>query len=326
VIVHLNGELVPLERARISPLDRGFVFGDGVYEGLRSCDLRSRGVARPHIVAIDRHVARMDSCLHEIGIPFDAGALGRMTQELLAVTGLRDAFIYWQVTRGTPDVAAGDTPRARVPKGRWTPTVFGMATPQPAIDVFLTEAGLASKTAVTMPDIRWLKGRIKSVSLLGNVIEAMEADARGVDDAILVRDGFVGEGLATNVVLALPAPAHAGGAKTELVTPTLESAPILAGVTRGILLDTPSSGLTQRAVRVEELARASEIMLLGSSTMVASVTTLDAKPVGDGKPGPAARGLLGALVTAILTESGAAGAGQVGGVSVAGARPIRSSR
>lgn len=305
---------MPIERARISPLDRGFVFGDGVYEGLRSVDLRSRGVERPHIVAMPRHVARMDRCLREIGIDFDARTLTKLSLELVDATGLRDSFVYWQVTRGTP--GPGETPRSRVPKKGMTPTVFGMATPQPPIDVFMTEAGLLSKSAVTMPDIRWLKGRIKSVSLLGNILEAMEADSRGVDDAILVRDGFVGEGLATNVVLALPGP----GGRTELVTPTLESAPILAGVTRGVLLDTPSSGLVERAIRVDELTRASEIMLLGSSTMVASVTMLDGKPVGDGKPGPAARGLLKSLVEAILTESGAAGMAGMGampGVSTA---------
>ncbi len=317
---------MPLERARVSPLDRGFVFGDGVYEGLRSVDLRSRGVERPHVVAMDRHVARMDACLREIGIPvggFDASRLGRMTQELLDATGLRDAFVYWQVTRGAPNVEAGETPRSRVPKkggGGMTPTVFGMATPQPAIDVFMGEAGLFSKSAVTMPDIRWLKGRIKSVSLLGNVIEAMDADSRGVDDAVLVRDGFVGEGLATNVVLAFSRP----GGETELVTPTLESAPILAGVTRGLLLDSSDSGLVERAVRVEELSRASEIMMLGSSTMVASVTMLDGKPVGDGKPGPAARGLLRSLVDIVLREAGATTVSVAPNPPVV--RPVHSAR
>ena len=322
MIVHLNGELVPLERARISPLDRGFVFGDGVYEGLRSCDLRTRGVDRPHIVALGRHVQRMDSCLREIGIRgFDASGLGRMSLELLEANAMRDAFVYWQVTRGVP--GPGEPARARVPKAGMTPTVFGIVTAQPALATF--EGEPAGRSAVTMEDIRWLRGRIKSVSLLGNVIEAMDADSRGVDDAVLVRNGFVGEGLATNVVLALPG----AGGKTELVTPTLESAPILAGVTRGLLLDTPEAGLVERAVRVEELSRASEIMLLGSSTMVASVTKLDGGPVGDGRPGPAARGLLRALVSAIVREAGISGVSGMpggGGVSVPPARPVQSAR
>ncbi len=312
MIVHLNGELVPLERARISPLDRGFVFGDGVYEGLRSFDLRDRGVARPHVVSLERHIERMNGCLREIGIAYDASDMGRMTQELLEASGLRDAFIYWQVTRGAP--GPGEPARARVPRGSMVPTVFGMASAQPALAAF--EGEPASKSAVTVEDIRWLRGRIKSVSLLGNVLEAMEADARGAEDGILVRNGVVGEGLATNVVLALPGP----GGTTELVTPTLESAPILAGVTRAVLRDPASgAGVVERTVLVDELPRASEIMLLGSSTMVASVTRLNGRPVGAGRPGPMARELLRALVNAIVREaqaagtSGGASAGPVGG-------------
>lgn len=355
VIVHLNGQLVPRDQAKISPLDRGFVFGDGVYEGLRTIDWRGNGHAGARemarsgarVIGLQLHVerlyagleaARIETPRHEFAGLEAPTSLGRMTDELLAANGLRDAFVYWQVTRGTP---SGDEPaRLRVPpRGglRGGVTVFGYASPQPSLEA-IRGAGPLVKTCAVLNDPRWSMGFLKSTSLMGNVVCAMEADRRGCDDAILVRDGVVCEGLATNVILVT----RSG----EVVTPSLESAPMLAGVTRALLLEELRGELVSRRVTEEELRSAREVMLTGSSTMVACVSHLDGAPVGEGgwagKPGPVCRRLQDVLLNAIgagLDASlhnrhmlgrawrgfdragGAGGAGSAGGANVCGAAP-----
>lgn len=285
MIVYLNGDLLPRDCARVSVFDRGFVFGDGVYEGLRAVPGRGSDT---RIVGLRGHEERMAYGLREAGIAWDVSRLGPLSAELLAANAMRDAFVYWQVTRGTP---TGAMPvRQRVPGKGMEPTVFAYCSPQPPIESFKVPV---SKSAVAIRDIRWEMGRLKSISLMGNVWCAMHADAMGADDAILLRggeDGVVGEGLATNVILVT----RSG----EICTPSLDSAPILAGVTRAILLrERPE--IRERAVRAVELRDASEVMLIGTTTMVASVTRLDGRAVGEGVPGPAARSLLAALVAAI---------------------------
>jgi D-alanine transaminase len=173
---------------------------------------------------------------------------------------------------------------------------LGYCTPQPPIEHYTTPPTV---TAITRPDTRWLRGHLKSTSLLGNVLASIEAQEGGAQDAILTRDGLVTEGTATNVIIALPG----SGGQVELATPSLESVSILAGVTRALEVE-HGPGITCRPVRVEELARASEIMLLGSTSMVTSVVRLDGKPVGDGRPGPQAHRLLASLVGTIRADLG----------------------
>ncbi|MCC6659651.1 MAG: aminotransferase class IV [Phycisphaerales bacterium] len=286
MIIHLNGGLVPAEQAAISPLDRGFVFGEGVYEGLRS--FRGRVVGSAH------HAERMRRGLQECRIDWDPGQLEEMTRDLLAACGLPDAFIYWQVTRGAP--APGQPMRSRVPAGAMKPTVLGFCTPQPALEQYRVPQAIS---AAVRPDTRWTRGSLKSTSMLGNVLASLEAYEDGAQDALLVRDGLVGEGTCANVVLALPR----SDGTTELATPSLDSAPILPGVTRALLLDWVPE-MVSRPVRVEELARASEVMLIGSTAMVTSITRLDGRPVGSGTPGPAAHSLLESLIDAIRADLG----------------------
>jgi D-alanine transaminase len=208
-----------------------------------------------------------------------------------------DAFIYWQVTRGAP--APGQPVRTRTPSGPDSPTVFGFCTAQPPIESYSTPPTV---TAVTRPDTRWRRGHLKSISLLGNVLAAIEAKEAGAQDAILVRDGLVTEGTATNVILALPRP----DGTTELATPSLESVSILAGVTRALEIDhAPPPGVESRPVRAEELQLASEVMLVGSTSMVTSVVELDGRAINGGRPGPAAHLLLKSLLRAIRSELGA---------------------
>lgn len=296
MIVHLNGQLLPRDEAKISPFDRGFVFGDGVYEGLRSIPANAGGA---RVIGLRPHVRRMQAGLDEAGIVWDAAAIGPASLELLKANGLREAFVYWQVTRGTPP--PGEPVRSRAPArgSAMRPTVFGYCVPQPALADITSPP---TKRAIVCRDIRWELGHLKSTSLMGNVIMAMKADAAGADEAVLIRargegelsHGLVSEGLATNVVLVVPRPE--GGA--EIATPSLESAPMLSGITRSILLrEAPE--IVQRPIRSSELDTASELMYVGTTTLVTSITHLDGRPVGEGRPGPVARKLLDVLVEAI---------------------------
>jgi D-alanine transaminase len=287
MLIHLNGKLLTREQARIDPFDRGFIFGEGVYEGLRSIAWKDS----TRIVGLQQHIRRMQRGLDAAGISHDLSNLGDLSAGLVRANNLRDAFVYWQITGGTP--GEGDPVRSRARGKNTRPTIFGYCAPQPPLT---DQSTPPVKRAMTLRDIRWEMGWLKSTSLMGNVICAQRADERRCDEAVFHRDGLITEGLATNVVLALPNKSEPGG--VDLVTPSLESAPMLAGVTRQILLKVEPR-LRERPIRVEELASAMEIMFLGTITTVASAIELDGKKIGDGVPGPHARRLLSVLIEAI---------------------------
>ncbi len=281
MIVHINGKCVPASEARVSVFDRGFLFGDGIYEGLRAVRV---GSSR-RVIAINRHAQRLQAGLDAVGIQWDASRLPSLVNALLDANRLDDAFIYWQITRGTPP--AGAPPRTRVPAPGTTPTVLGFCSPFPGL---ASNQNPAVKNASVQHDIRWARGEVKSTSLLGNILVSMAAAQRGGEEAILVRDGLLVEGGYTNVVLVTP--------EGILVTPSLDSAPMLAGVTRRIVLDLDPT-ILERPVRADELQTAREILLVGTTTMVTTVGTMDGRRIGDGMPGPQARRLLSLLVNAI---------------------------
>jgi D-alanine transaminase len=159
----------------VSVFVRGFIFGDGIYEGLRSVVVRGKR----RVIGMNRHARRMQSGLDAIGIRFDAKFLAPLTDKLLDANGLDNAFIYWQVTRGTP--LPGMPVRSRVPgtapAGQgMTPTIFGYATSWPGL---VANAAPAIKPATTQPDLRWARGEIKSVSLLGNVLASLASAEHG---------------------------------------------------------------------------------------------------------------------------------------------------
>ena len=286
MIVYLNGEFVPVEEARISPLDRGFLFGDGIYEGLRSFG----GCVHAGLL----HVDRLARGLAETGIEGDARGLPELCEQLARRNNMPDAFVYMQYTRGVPGV--GDLPRMRVPEIATRPTVFGLCMAQRSIDECETIQTLGVKLC---EDVRWLKGQIKSTSLLGNVLSALEGKASGADEALLHRGAVLSEATSSNVILALPG----ADGSTELVTPSLESVPILAGVTRAKLLELDPN-IIERTVEVEELKRASEVMLCGTTSLVSAVTHIDGQPVGDGTPGVQAQRLLRLYLDSIRAELG----------------------
>jgi D-alanine transaminase len=289
VLVHLNGELIGHEAAKISVFDRGFIFGDGVYEGLRA--FRTPEGSR-RVVGMGLHIERLAAGLAATGIRWDAGRLAPLTDDLLDANGLDNAFVYWQITRGTPDLSRGPS-RTRVGEAAMTPTVFGYCSPLPPIPFENPEP--LTKRASVQPDLRWLRGRIKSISLLGGVLAAIDgAAAHHADEAILVRDTpsgrLVSEGTYSNVVLV-----PRGSA--EPVTPLLDDPPILDGVTRRILLHACPT-LTERRIHAEELDQAEEVLLVGTTTMVSAVTHLDGRALP--APGPVSRALMRSLCRFIL--------------------------
>ncbi|MCC6676732.1 MAG: aminotransferase class IV [Phycisphaerales bacterium] len=287
MLVHLNSRILPLSDARISPLDRGFIFGDALYEGLRAFDGR--------IVGAPLHARRLAEGLKEIRLDWDASRLEAMSLELLAANGLKDAFIYWQVSRGAP--GPGQPVRARLLKTDVRPTVFGYCSPTPT----LTECRgtIPTKSAMTVTDTRWKKCHVKTTSLLGAIMASFDADAAGVDDAIFVADGRVSEGTSANLFAAVQR-----DDSVEIVTPALDSAPMLAGVTRDVVLAAARRAglpISERPLPADELARAREVMLCGTLTMITAITKLDGRVLGDGRPGETARRLHGLLIDAIAS-------------------------
>lgn len=288
MLVHLNGRIIPADEARVSVFDRGFIFGDGIYEGLRAFGGWVRNV--------DDHAARMRQGLDEAGIGWDPAALGPLSAKLLEANDLRDAFLYWQITRGTP--GPSEPVRSRLAPKHMRPTVFGYCLPTPGFEALLEPTMC---TACTVLDDRWQKGHVKAVSLIANVMAAMEAEARGGEEAVMVREGRVSESCATNVFLVLPG--ASGG--HEVVTPPVGEVSILSGVTRKILLEVAPE-VRVRSISVEELQSASEIFLTGTLTTVKSVVRLDGRNVGAGVAGPVARDLLARYVSYVGQRAGEA--------------------
>ena len=268
-IAHFNGELLPLDRISISPLDRGFIFGDGVYEVIPVYD----GVP----LHAREHFERLQRSMDEIALPnpHTVDEWIAITKELLAHHP-GDQSVYIQVTRGVPPK------RDHVmPKGL-KPTVFMMAQPLVTPSREAVENGVA---CVTSPDFRWEKCHIKSISLLGNIMARQMAADAGAAETILLRDGFVTEASSSNVFVV----------KNDKVAAPPRDHLILLGITYDLLVRLAGEGamgLEIRPVGEAELRSADEIWLSSSTKEVLAVTTLDGKPVGAGKPGPVFRRML----------------------------------
>jgi D-alanine transaminase len=290
--VWLNGRLVDESTASVSVYDRGFLFGDGVYELIRFFRRRDGG---RHGVAMDLHVARLRRSLALSRIEgVQADELPAICAALLDANGLADASVYVQVTRG-----AGPA-RAHVPQAGLHPTVFASATACEPIERFREPTAVR---AVTLEDLRWRLCQIKTISLMGNILALLEADRHGATEAILHRDGLVGEGAYTNVFAVLR---HAG--QPVLVTPPVDDVPpILHGVTRSDCLEmATAAGLPTavRPLRLAELGAAEEIIITSSRRLVSAVVELDGARVGGGVPGPFAQRLFGLLRNDILRRTG----------------------
>jgi D-alanine transaminase len=273
--VYLNGDYVAKERAMIPVEDRGFTFGDGIYEGVRAIGGR--------LFAWDAHAARMTYGLAGLRIAFDASqvaALAGVCARLLHDNGLDDgeAFLYLAVTRGV-------APRAHVfPPAGTPPTVFVSATRF----VVPRELRAAGATAITHEDLRWARCDWKTLNLLGSVLARQAAAEAGATEAILVRDGVITEGAATSVFAVVDGVVrtHPPGHR------------ILPGVTRDVVIACASElsiALREHAVTEAELRSAEEIFVCGTMTDVTPVVRLDGAPIGAGTPGPITARLRAAL-------------------------------
>jgi len=279
--VYLNGTFVPKSEAKVSVEDRGFLLGDGVYEVASFYE----GVP----LAMDRHMARLRRSLAELSIDFDTTGIDDMLVELVARNGLdtaERALVYLQVTRGA-------APRTHYfPAGDIEPTVYAYAATwtRPADDVW--ERGF---TAITVPDLRWMRVDIKTILLLPNGMAWQQAREAGVDDAILVRDGIAIEGTHQNF----------WGVFGGTVVTHPDSNLILSGITRGLVLEVAEElglPLEQRPIRVEELPGADELFFTGTTGEVRPCVEVDGVKIGEGRTGPVTRALSEGFLARVACE------------------------
>lgn len=292
-MIYLNGQFMPLEQARIPVLDRGFIFGDGVYEVIP--------VYNREPFRLMEHLARLANSLEEIRLdnPHGDAEWTRLINDVIARNPWPNQSIYLQVTRG---VAKREH---TFPKGV-PPTVFIMSnefTPPAPEQV---EAGL---TLVSASDNRWLRCHIKSTSLLGNVLLRQVAAEAGAAEVVLLRDGFLTEGSASNIFVVR---------EGTLLAPSKNHL-ILPGITYDLVLELAAgSGLPVevRDVSEYELRTADEVLVTSSSKEVLAATRLDGKPVGSGKPGPVFRRLYRMFQDYKARVSGAPAPAAAGAASV----------
>ena len=263
-LCHLNGALLPLREARISPLDRSFLFGDGVYEVI--------AMHAGYASRLNANIARLQRSLAELRIrnPHSDARWVGLVQELAAANGGGDLYVYLQVSRGA------EYGRNHAPLPEVEPTVFGFCAPLPASPPELFEQGLV---CITAQDTRWARCDIKSVALLANVMLRQQAVEAGAAETILLREGWLTDASASAVHVVI-----AG----EIRTPP-RSHQLLPGTTRGLIEElAAANGIPCRSVPVSEAALrgADEIWLSAATRGVVPVTRLDGLGVGSGRPGP----------------------------------------
>lgn len=262
--IYLNGRFLPPDQGRISVMDRGFLFGDGVYEVIPCYAGR--------LFRLEHHLQRLDNSLHGIRMqnPLDRAQWQSVLERLIAQLPGADQSIYLQITRGS----SGRREHA-IPDGL-QPTVFAMTQPAVYPDATTLANGIK---AVTLPDNRWERCNIKAITLLANLLLRSEAKDRGAAEAILIRDGFATEGAASNLFIV-----RSG----EIITPP-KSDHLLPGITRDLVLELAQQhgqSYTEQEISRQMLDEADEIWVTSSSKEVMAVVELDGRPVGNGKPGP----------------------------------------
>jgi D-alanine transaminase len=290
--VWLNGQLVEESRATVSVYDRGFLFGDGIYELVRFVrTAEGHAAGRRYGIGLDLHVERLRRSLRLARISgFSADDLPSICDRVLDANGLDDAAVYLQITRG-----AGPS-RSHVPQGPLKPTIFAAATACEPLER-MREPSVVR--AITLEDLRWRLCQIKTISLMGNILALLEADGHGGTEAILHRDGLVSEGAYTNVMVVR--------GMTLATPPVDDDPPILHGVTRADALRLAAhAGLRAevRPIALGELADADEILITSSRRLISAVGSLDGRAVGDGTAGPAARALFQAMRDDTLRAAG----------------------
>lgn len=262
-IVYLNGDYVRLADAKISVLDRGFIFGDGIYDVVPAYGGKA--------FRIDEHLGRLERSLKLISLDVKLSRLEweSIVKDMLARVGKgQDCMVYIQVSRGPAK-------RDHAFPAQSTPTVFCMVMPfeRPSA---AREKGL---TAISIPDLRWLMCHIKSTSLLGNVLARQQAVDAGVDEAIQFRDGLLTEGSSTNIWIV----------KDGVLLAPPRNNLILEGIRYRLLEELAANAgiaFEARPISAEEVKQADEILLTSATKEVLPILQLDGKVVGAGVPGP----------------------------------------
>lgn len=269
---YLDGVLLPLAEARVSPMDRGFLFGDGAYEVI---PVYSRQPFR-----LAQHLARLENTLAALAIPnpHDAASWAGIIGQVIAAHPWDDQGVYLQVTRGVEGRR-----RQAFPDRPLAPTVFLFAEPLATPSAEKFAQGVA---AISAADIRWLRCDLKSTSLVANCLLRQLALARGAAETVLLRDGWLTEGAVSSIFVVKNGVLRAPP-KTHLMLP---------GVTYDVVLELAAEhGVTMevRPVAEAELRAADEIWMCSSPVEVLPIVSLDGAPVGEGRPGPLARQMLG---------------------------------
>jgi D-alanine transaminase len=262
-IVYLNGTFLPMEQATVSVMDRGFIFGDGVYEVIP--------VYGGHLFRLDQHLQRLARSLAEIRLanPLSSEKWRQCLQELVKLNGDGDQSVYVQITRGA-------APRDHAFPKDVHATVYAASTPLKPLPADVADQGVA---AIILQDIRWQRCDIKAITLLANILLRQQAVDQGAVEAILVRDGRANEGAASNLFIV----------KEGVVVTPPKGPFLLPGITRDLILDLATgAGIAHREATIseEDLKTAAEIWLTSSTREILPVTRLDRQPVGTGKPGP----------------------------------------
>ncbi|HZW11724.1 MAG TPA: D-amino acid aminotransferase [Noviherbaspirillum sp.] len=262
-LVYLNGEMTPLSEAKIPVLDRGFIFGDGIYDVIPMYGRR--------LFRAKQHIARLFRSMHEVAIPNP-----HTEEEWMALIArvsdahpADDQLIYMQVTRGVAKRAHAFPPEVK-------PTVFIMTNGLTVPTAQVRDSGVA---CVSVEDQRWLRCDIKSTSLLGNVLAAQHAAEHGALEAIQFRDGFLTEGASSNVWIV----------KNGVLMAPPRDRLILEGIRYGLMEELCVScniPFQARKIARDEVFAADEVLLSSAGREVLPVSTIDGKNIANGKPGP----------------------------------------
>jgi len=257
--VYLNGDYLPLTEAKVSVLDRGFLFGDGIYEVIP--------VYCGRLFHWEAHYQRLENSLAGIRLANPHNPQQWLDIFAPLLNAEKDQYIYLQITRGAA------AKRDHAFPDNTPPTVFVMCS-----DIVPFAGKLTGIKAVTLTDSRWLNCHLKTIALLGNILHRQEAIDQDSAEAILIKNGYVTEGAASNVFAVISG---------VLLTPPKSNA-ILPGITRDVILEiADKNGIDyhEAAISLAELKAAEEIWVTSSTREIIPVVELDGLAVGDGKPG-----------------------------------------
>jgi D-alanine transaminase len=275
-IAFVNGRFMPLDRARVSVEDRGFQFGDGIYELIRTYEGR--------IFHLEDHLRRLEQSARELGLPmvYSKSRWKQILEKAHSRSGYPEAKLYIQITRGA---APRDHSFPKKTRATIVVTVRKMIPLRPE----LQEKGAA---VITVPDLRWGRCDIKSINLLPNIMARQKARAAGAFEAIFVREGLVLEGAGTNVFAVI---------QGQITTPPKGPA-ILPGITRDLVVELARDArdpLIEKGIVLEDLLSAGEVFLTGTTTEILPVVKVNGRTIGDGRPGRITRRLYQQFLQAI---------------------------